>query len=84
MKLEIYLSSNNCNNIYSNLKFGQIYRGVFRTESNIFNEAFLQKKLTAKSQDLFLQKSFIVDVRLSSKYASDLVGILEAVQNSVR
>ena len=33
-------------------------------------ERFLRKYLTADSASLFLQKSFIVDVRLGSKYAS--------------
>ena len=34
------------------------YKGVFRTQSNIYDGAFLR-----------LQKGSIVDVRLSSKYA---------------
>ena len=50
MKLEIYLSWNDWNDIYSNLKFGQIYRGAFRTQSNIFDKAFLRNKLTAKNR----------------------------------
>ena len=45
-------------------------RGVFRTKSNIYDEAFLQKWLTTKSYSLFSQKSCIVDLRLGSKYAS--------------
>ena len=40
-----------------------VCRGVFRTQSNIFGGAYLQKS----------QESFIVDVWLGSKYAS-LVG----------
>ena len=36
---------------------------VFRIQSNIFDRAFLQKQLTAKS--------FIVDIRPGSKYTSD-------------
>ena len=43
-------------------------RGVFRTQLNIYDEAFLQKQLTTKSRQVFSQKSSIVDVRLSSKY----------------
>ena len=39
-----------------------VCRGVFRTQSNIYGGASLQK----------LQESFIVDVRLDSKYASGI------------
>ena len=40
-------------------------RGVFRTQSNIYDEGFLRKQLMAKNS--------IVDVRLSYKYASALL-----------
>ena len=48
-------------------------KGVFRTLSNIWHEAFLRKLLTAFSRWLFLQKCPIVDLRLGSKYASRVV-----------
>ena len=35
--------------------------------------AYLQKKLKTFRRSLFLQKSPIVDVRLSSKYASEVI-----------
>ena len=35
-------------------------RDVFRTQLKIYDGAFLQKVLTAKSRKVFLQKSFIV------------------------
>ena len=47
-----------------------IHRSVFRSESNIYVGAFLQKQLTAKTRKLFTQKRSIVDLRLASKYAS--------------
>ena len=39
-------------------------RSVFRTQSNICDETFLRQYLTAKSCQLSLQTSFIVDIRL--------------------
>ena len=48
-------------------------KGVFRTLSNIWDEAFLRKLLTAFTRWLFLQKCSIVDLRLGSKYASRVV-----------
>ena len=45
-------------------------RAVFRTQSNICDEAFFQKKLTGKNCCLFSQKYSIVHFRLSSKYTS--------------
>ena len=39
-------------------------------QSNIYDEAFLQKKFTAISCKLFSQKNSIVDVRMASKKAS--------------
>ena len=41
-------------------------RGVFRTQSNVYDEGFLRKQLMAA-------KNSIVDVRLSYKYASALL-----------
>ena len=49
------------------------YKGEFiRTQSNIYDEAFLRKQFTAKNRELFSQKSFIVDVRLHTKYRSPI------------
>ena len=45
----------------------RLFRGVFRTQSNIYDGALLWKQFTAKSRKLFLQKDSIVDVRLGSK-----------------
>ena len=47
-------------------------RGVFRTQSNIYDGAFLQKQLTTKSRYQSSQKHFIPDVRQGSKYTSEL------------
>ena len=44
-------------------------RGVFRTYTNIYGGAYLQKS----------QESFIVDVRLGSKYASSIGFTVEKV-----
>ena len=52
------------------------HRGAFRIQSNIYDWAFLEKQLTAKSPVNHLQKSFIVDARLVSKNASLLNLIL--------
>ena len=41
-------------------------RGVFKTQSNIYDEAFLRKWLTAEICQLFPQKSSVVDVRQGS------------------
>ena len=38
-------------------------KGVFRTQSNIYDGRFCE--------NIFLQKSYIVDVRLGSKYTSE-------------
>ena len=51
-------------------KSGPNPKSVFKTQSNIYDGAFLQKYFTAKSRELFSQKISIVDVRLGSKYAS--------------
>ena len=51
------------------------FRGVFRTLSNIWDEAFSQKLRTAFSPSSVLQKISIVDVRLGSKYASRVVPV---------
>ena len=45
-------------------------RGIFRTQSNIYDGAFMRKWLKAKSCQLFSRKSSIVNVRLGFKYAS--------------
>ena len=45
-------------------------RGVFRIQSNIYVGAFCQKLLIF-TRWLFSQKSFLVNVRLGSKYASE-------------
>ena len=47
---------------YGTEQYVNVYRGVCRTQSNIYNGASLQK----------LQKNFIVDVALCSKYASGI------------
>ena len=46
-----------------------VCRGVFRTQEITYGRAFLRKS----------QKIFIVDVRLSSKYASGIICIVEKV-----
>ena len=49
---------------------GREIKGVFRTQSNIYHGAFLQKWFTTLSHQLFLQNRFIVDARLGSNYSS--------------
>ena len=49
-----------------------VCRGVFRTQSNIYDGAFLRKS----------QKSFIVDARLGSKYISGISFTVEKVYKS--
>ena len=49
-------------NFYGTELYVNICRGIFRTQSNIFGGTYLQKS----------QESFIVDVRLGSKYASGI------------
>ena len=46
------------------------WRIIFRTHSNVYDEAFLQKQITAFSRWIFSQRSSFVDVWLGSKYAS--------------
>ena len=46
-------------------------RGVFRTQSNNYNGAILQKQWTVFRRWMFSQKSSIIDVRLGSKSASE-------------
>ena len=46
-------------------------RGVFKTRSNFYDEVSFWKHLTAFNRSLFSQKNSIVNVRLSSKYASE-------------
>ena len=48
-------------------------RGIFRTQSYIYDGVFLQKQSIVFSRKLFSQKSSIVDVWLGSKYASAYV-----------
>ena len=48
-------------------------RGVFRTQSYIYDGVFLQKQSTVFGRQLFPQKSSIVDVWLGSKCASAYV-----------
>ena len=49
-------------NFYGTDLYVNVCRGLFRTESNIYGGTSLQKS----------QKHFIVDVRLGSKYASNI------------
>ena len=51
-------------------------RGVFKTQSNIYDDAFLQKYLTAERHLIFLQKNTILDISLCSKYISEIVILL--------
>ena len=51
----------------------QDIEGLFRTQSNIYNGAFLRKWSTVFSRWLFSQKSFIIDVWLNPKYASGIL-----------
>ena len=47
------------------------YRGVFRTQSNIYDRVFMiRQKFTVNAVYYFCKKSFIVDVQLGSKYTS--------------
>ena len=48
------------------------YRGKFRTQSNIHNGAFFMKIVQGFQLSTFLQKSFIIDIRLGSRYVSAL------------
>ena len=45
-------------------------RGVFITQSNIYDEALLGKQSNGFQTKLFWQKRFIIDIRLGSEYAS--------------
>ena len=49
-------------NFYGTELYVNICRGIFKTQSNILGGTYLQKS----------QESFIVDVRLGSKYASGI------------
>ena len=62
----------NFNSETSRKSFVILFRGVFRTQSNIYDRAFLGKELTIKSYWLFSKKSSIADVRQGSKYASSV------------
>ena len=49
-----------------------ITRGVFITQTNICDRAFLRKQFTAFSCSFFFsQKESIIDVQIGSKYASE-------------
>ena len=48
------------------------YSGAFRNPSKIYDGAFLRKD-GVFCPSLFSQKSSIVDVRLGSKYASEII-----------
>ena len=69
VKAVMYLLS--CNLYNYTFKFFIKCRGVFETQSNIYNGAFLQKQLTAKSHQQW-QKSSIVDLRLDFKCVSEV------------
>ena len=56
-------------NLYGTELYVNVCRGMFRTQSNIYDDASLQKPL----------ESFIVDVRLGSKYASSIGLTVEKV-----
>ena len=52
-------------------------RGLVRTQSNIYDGAFLAEKLMAYSRKLVLQKGFIINVGLGLKYASAYIAFAE-------
>ena len=57
-------------------------RGVFRTRSNVYDEAFFAKIVNGLKALTISQKSFIVNVRLSSKHASVLsLNLVELIQS---
>ena len=56
-------------NLYGTELYVNVCRGVFRTQSNIYGDASMQKPL----------ESFIVDARLGSKYASSIGLTVEKV-----
>ena len=56
-------------NFYGPDLYENVYRGVYRTQSNIYNDGSFQK----------LQKSFIVDDPLGSKYTSGISSTVEKV-----
>ena len=59
----------------------KIPTGVFRTQSNIHGGASLQKQLTAFSRQLLSKEGSIIDVRLGSKYTTDICrGVLFLVK----
>ena len=47
-----------------------VNRGVFETQPDIYDGAFLQRYLAAFSRFFFLQKHSITDVQQGSKYGS--------------
>ena len=48
----------------------QPFRGICRTQLNIYDEAFYENCFMAFSRHLFSQKSSLIDVTLGSKYTS--------------
>ena len=56
-------------NFYGTDLYVNVCRGIFRTQSNIYGGASFQKS----------QKTFIVDIRLRSKYASGIGFTVEKV-----
>ena len=57
---------------YSEPYVTKLYRGVFRTQSNI-SRAFGKKSQRLKAKSSIFAKSFILDVRLGSGYSSALL-----------
>ena len=51
-------------------------RSVFKTQSNIHDDAFLRKYLTAERHLIFLQKTTILDTSLCPKYVSEIAILL--------
>ena len=68
-KKKIFYSKNTnyANSFYGNEMYVNLCRGVFRTQQITYDGAFFEKSL----------KSFIVDVRLGSKYASGISFMVE-------
>ena len=69
-----------CSTCCSCERQGQNVRGIFKIQPNIHDGANLQKWLTTKGHQIFLQKSFIIDVSLGSKYATERVQIIVSVK----
>ena len=70
-------------NIFCNAVFKlYILRSVFRTQLNIYGEAFLRK--TDFSCYLFLQKSSIVDVRLVLNMSLHSYAVIDLTSNKIQ